>query len=140
MQFLIQVVAVIYTGWRNDWGNELDTNDPEDADTKEYLRYFILGPECILAPTDGRWVSFSFISVILLHYFLLTFRYAEIVSLLSVTLDTESGSQLTPVKEGSSGASNRETQLDIYIESLFVVKQYARCIKWPTCPPPRPPA
>jgi tetratricopeptide (TPR) repeat protein len=55
-------------------------------------------------------------------------RYAEIVDLLSATLES-AGTQFTPGKD-LSRAPNRETQIDILIESLFHVGQYVRCIKW----------
>jgi calcineurin-binding protein cabin-1 len=60
-------------------------------------------------------------------------RYAEIVDLLLMTLEGpaggSSGKQFTPSKD-LSRAPNRETQIDMLIESLFHVGRYVKCIKW----------
>jgi hypothetical protein len=59
-------------------------------------------------------------------------RYAEIVDLLLMTLEGPTGSsgkQFTPSKD-LSRAPNRETQIDMLIESLFHVGRYVKCIKW----------
>jgi len=55
-------------------------------------------------------------------------RYAEIVTLLSATLD--SCSSFTPSKESAARTPDRESQIDIYVESLFHTGAWARCLKW----------
>ena len=55
-------------------------------------------------------------------------RYEEIVALLLKNLESAT---VTPGKE-TSRTPNRETQIDILIESLFHVKLFVKCIKWST--------
>eukprot|EP00090_Calanus_glacialis_P013101 TRINITY_DN21726_c0_g1_i3.p1 TRINITY_DN21726_c0_g1~~TRINITY_DN21726_c0_g1_i3.p1 ORF type:complete len:2006 (+),score=827.87 TRINITY_DN21726_c0_g1_i3:94-6111(+) len=54
-------------------------------------------------------------------------KYQEIVTLLSETLDNSS--IMTPSKDCSK-TPNKETQIDIFIESLYYCKQYQRCLVW----------
>ena len=55
-------------------------------------------------------------------------RYADIVELLLKTLESTC---VTPGKE-TSRTPDKETQIDILIESLFHVDMYVKCLKWCT--------
>ena len=54
-------------------------------------------------------------------------KYQEIVTLLSETLDNST--IMTPSKDCSK-TPNKETQIDIFIESLYYCKQYEKCLVW----------
>ena len=53
-------------------------------------------------------------------------RYSEIVTLLLGTLESTC---FTPSKE-TSRMPDKETQIDILVESLFHVGMYVKCLKW----------
>ena len=55
-------------------------------------------------------------------------KYAEIVALLGATL--ENCHSFTPSKESLARTPDRESQIDIYIESLFHTGHFAKCLKW----------
>jgi len=54
-------------------------------------------------------------------------KYQEIVNLLSETLDNST--IMTPSKDCSK-TPNKETQIDIFIESLYYCKHYEKCLVW----------
>ena len=56
-------------------------------------------------------------------------KFQNIVNLLSETLDKDTSSMLTPSKDCSK-TPDRESQIDIYIESLFHCQQYSKCLRW----------
>ena len=45
------------------------------------------------------------------------------------TLDRDPKAVVTPSKEGGK-TPDRESQIDIYIESLYHTQRYGRCLRW----------
>jgi len=213
-------VGKIYLCWRNHLSDPLNSTNPEEKFTQEFLRYYLLGCECVLGsaleeeedeeedrlpydtqqrveqdlgelesllpdlPVDVRlrvhslrfyfWClvddqtevayesarimqiyeeipdmlvlnpvpEYTIVSKKYLDEFALGVsrkneleelnqyyenkRYGDIVTLLLKTFESTS---FTPSKE-TSRAPNKETQIDILIESLFYVEQYVKCIKY----------
>ena len=56
-------------------------------------------------------------------------KFQDIVNLLSETLDKDTKSILTPSKDCSK-TPDRESQIDIYIESLYHCGAYEKCLRW----------
>ena len=56
-------------------------------------------------------------------------KFQEIVNLLAETLDKDTKSIMTPSKDCSK-TPDRESQIDIYIESLFHCGSYEKCLRW----------
>ena len=64
-----------------------------------------------------------------LHQYYNDEKYQEIVDLLSETLEKQNKSLLTPSRECSK-TPDRESQIDIYIESLYHCGQFEKCLRW----------
>ena len=56
-------------------------------------------------------------------------RYQDIVELLTETLDKDNKSIMTPSKDCSK-TPDRESQIDIYIESLYHCSKFESCLRW----------
>lgn len=222
----------IYLAWRSHLGDPLCVENPEERFTQEFLRYYILGSECLIGPILGEESStgvannhgissnnigipvdlrqrleqdlaelydiLSWLPVDLrlrvhslrFHYFCLTDNEEEVLyetgklmqiyeehddmvvlqflpmykvvskfyldnysssvkrskeleelqqyyetkrfeDIVTLLLGTFESTNFTPSKEASK-APNKETQIDILIESLFHVGMYVKCIKWCT--------